>query len=202
MLFFTKTPRLLRWIFPSIICLGPENKIYLSFDDGPQPGVTDKILDVLAAYEIKAHFFCIGQNVASYPELFARILREGHRASNHSYSHHKGWNTSAGAYIADVNKGNTAYTNNYFRPPYGQLSYRQYQMLKKTYRIVLWDVLSGDFHSRVSAAQCLQNVLRHLQPGSIVVYHDKLISAHKVLHNLPLLIDHCRRRNWEFGLLP
>ncbi len=199
MLFFTKTPFFLKKLFPSIIWEGNNNKIFLSFDDGPQEEITEWVLDFLALHNIKAHFFCIGKHVAAHPLIFERIIKEGHIASNHSYSHPNGWKTPSKEYIANVELGAERYNNNYFRPPYGKLTWRQYQTLKTKYKIVLWDILSWDFHSQVTAEASWDNVRKNIRPGSLIVYHDKTICAEKLKHNLPLLVAYCKSKGWEFG---
>lgn len=185
-----KTPRIAQYIFNDVIWQADPkgNKVYLTFDDGPQKGVTDIALDLLKEHNAKASFFCVGARVEENPELFDRIKKEGHRIGNHSYSHPNGWKTGNTKYLADVEKARTAIDSELFRPPYGKLSLFQYRQLKKKYKIVMWDIIAGDFDDRYSKVDCYNNISRHIRPGSIIVLHDNIRFKDKMIYCLERLL--------------
>lgn len=164
-----------------------ENNIYLTFDDGPAPGVTEFVLDTLKAYGARATFFCLGKNVKANPELYARILDEGHATGNHTHNHLNGWMTSAPEYLDDVHKAEAYIRSPLFRPPYGRIRLAQADLVCKKYKVVMWDVLSYDYSSGVSPGQCQKNVTDNARPGSIVVFHDSM----KAYRNLKVALPGC-----------
>ena len=116
----------LTWHIPST-----EKVIYLTFDDGPTPEITPWVLDLLKDYDAKATFFCIGRNVSEYPEIYNKILSEGHSVGNHTYDHVKGWKVSSKIYLENTLKASHIISSKLFRPPYGKISPIQIQSLKK-----------------------------------------------------------------------
>lgn len=160
------------------------NAVYITFDDGPTPGVTEFVLETLAVYDFKATFFCIGECVARHPDLFQRIQDEGHSIGNHTYNHLNGWNTQDNIYIKNVDKASKVISSKLFRPPYGRVSLKASEKLRNLgYKIIMWDVLSGDFDSKRDGLSCLNNTKKHTQPGSIIVFHDS-IKAEERLKNM------------------
>ena len=147
-----KTPLLIQKFFKAALWRrnSPEKALYLTFDDGPQLGVTDWVLDQLADYNAKATFFCVGENVVKNPDLYKRILEEGHSVGNHSFNHLDGWKTNFEAYIENVEKAADCIDTKYFRAPYGKLTWKQYRYLVKRYTVVFWDVMPGDFDKQLS----------------------------------------------------
>ena len=149
--------------------------LFLSFDDGPHPDITNQVLDILNRYDAKATFFCIGKNVAANPETYRRILNEGHAVGNHSHHHLNGWKTETAIYMADIRKAADWIDSALFRPPYGRIQPFQAYLLRKAkdpFRIIMWDVLSGDFDESKSAEDCFQNIKKHARKGSVIVFHD------------------------------
>jgi peptidoglycan/xylan/chitin deacetylase (PgdA/CDA1 family) len=142
--------------------------IYLTFDDGPIPEVTPWVLDLLAKYNIKVTFFCVGENIVKNPDIFNRIISDGHSVGNHTYSHIKGWETKDDLYFDDIDKCNELIKSSLFRPPYGEASLSQIKVLRNNYKIVMWDVLTGDFSNHLSPEKCLENTIKHTKNGSIV----------------------------------
>lgn len=179
------------------------NKIYLSFDDGPHPQATGYVLDLLKAYDAKATFFCIGKNVAAHAELYQRILKEGHRVGNHSFSHANGWRTSDGDYMNDISAAVQLIDSDLFRPPYGRIRFSQLRKIRQELHMkpVMWSVLSGDFDPGISNEKCADNVLRYMRPGSVVVFHDSQKAYNKLKYALPLVLEAIRERGWVTEVL-
>ena len=177
MFYFVKTPGWFQklygqctWSIPS-----DEKIIYLSFDDGPHPSITPFVLDELKKYNARASFFCIGKNVAAYPDVYKRIIEEGHAAGNHSFNHLNGWKTDNDVYLNDIAEAKKYIDSNLYRPPYGRIRKFQIRQLSSTrfnLKTIMWTVLSGDFDEQISPAQCLKNVMTKTGPGSIIVFHD------------------------------
>ena len=205
------------WSFPK-----GDTAIYLTFDDGPIPEVTPWVLMQLKQHNAKATFFCIGENVEKHAEIYTQILKEGHTIGNHTYNHLNGWKTSTQAYIENVEKFNSSYSNHtsiirqsppvtnhqspiteLFRPPYGKMTSKQARIvLEKGYKIVMWSVLSKDYDTKVSKEKCLRNVLNNLQPGSIVVFHDSLKAEGSLKFVLPKVLEHIKMNNWQCVSIP
>jgi peptidoglycan/xylan/chitin deacetylase (PgdA/CDA1 family) len=197
-----RTPFYIKLLFPGLLCTLPKTDkavLYLSFDDGPNSGVTPWVLDTLKKYNAKATFFCIGKKVETNPEIYSQILAQGHSVGNHSYSHPNGWKTGFKKYIEDVGRCAKSVNSRLFRPPYGRIGLRQMSALqKKNYQIVLWDVLSGDFDPKLSKEQCLKNVLQNSKNGSIIVFHDSEKAFEKLSFVLPLILEHFLNLGFEF----
>jgi peptidoglycan/xylan/chitin deacetylase (PgdA/CDA1 family) len=176
--YIVTTPWWLRLTF-SKHCLWdipPKGKeLYLTFDDGPHPTITPRVLDLLNEYKAKATFFCIGKNVEAYPDIYRRIIDEGHRVGNHTYSHLNSKRTDESAWLEDVRKAVVWIDSDLFRPPYGRISRFQEKALREAkpgYRTIMWSVLSGDFDKNLSAEECTKIVCKHSKPGSIIIFHD------------------------------
>lgn len=182
MFYFAKTPGLLKSFYPSCIWnFSKDNPvIYLTFDDGPHHLATPFVLDTLKEFNAKATFFCIGKNVAAHPDIYKRILNEGHTTGNHTYNHLNGWKTPDEEYISNIKEARKYIDSKLFRPPYGKITKFQIRLLTATenvkqpavFRIIMWDVLSGDFDFSSSVEKCVKNVTSNAQAGSIVVFHD------------------------------
>jgi peptidoglycan/xylan/chitin deacetylase (PgdA/CDA1 family) len=198
-MYFVKTPWWLRSVYPSLTWKmpGKENEVFLTFDDGPHETITPFVLDTLQHYNAKATFFCIGKNVEKNPEIFSRILNEGHSTGNHTYNHLNGWKTDDKIYLQDVIKAREVIESKLFRPPYGRIGRFQIQQLKKLFTIIMWDVLSGDFDVSLSRQQCLQQVVKHTKPGSVVVLHDSEKALPRLEYVLPKALQHFNERGWK-----
>jgi len=170
----SRSPVLLRKLFPGVVWNLPGNRkeILLTFDDGPVPVATEWILDGLRDYRLKALFFCLGERVEQYPELFCRIIEEGHRVGNHTYNHPDGWETPINKYLENVERGNSLIPGNLFRPPYGRLTPQQYVRLRKTWRIIMWSWLVYDFNNQASDREIWGKLKLYLSEGGIFVFHD------------------------------
>jgi peptidoglycan/xylan/chitin deacetylase (PgdA/CDA1 family) len=174
-----------------------DDSVFLTFDDGPTPGVTEQVLDILKAYEASATFFCIGRNAERNPELCSRIRAEGHAVGNHTYSHLNGMKTKNKDYYSDIQLARSFTPSELFRPPYGMISPSQIRHLKKQYAIIMWDIMSYDYDPGVSKEKCLANVVSAVRPGSIVVFHDSVKASEKVLYALPGVLEGVRERGWK-----
>ncbi len=202
-MYLAKTPAFIQRLFPDYTWRIPtqERVLYLTFDDGPIPEVTPWVLDMLRAYNAHASFFCVGENVQRYPDIFERMMQEGHAVGNHTHQHLNGWKTEPKVYLENVQQCATFVPGNLFRPPYGRLRPAQASALKKRYRIILWDVLSGDFDPSIQPEKCFQNIIRHSRPGSIVVLHDSLKSEQNLHYALPSLLKFYTEKGWKFCAL-
>jgi peptidoglycan-N-acetylglucosamine deacetylase len=178
-----------------------EKNIYLTFDDGPVSGLTEWVLDELSKVNVKATFFCVGQNILRHPQIFARIKGEGHCAANHTMYHVGGRRQSVAAYLKDADDCRALVSNNIFRPPYGQLKRSQYKaLIARGYKIILWDVISYDYE-KISEKQCAANALRNTRNGSIVLFHDNIKAENNLRYVLPLFLDHFTSRGFNFKTL-
>ncbi|MFD2554702.1 polysaccharide deacetylase family protein [Sphingobacterium tabacisoli] len=202
-MYFVNAPFFLRWMYPSVTWNRSrlDKKIYLTFDDGPIPEITPWILDVLKEYQVKATFFCVGANIVKHPDIFQRLLREGHRIGNHTYNHLKGWDTPDDSYMENVRLCQTHTQTNLFRPPYARAKKSQINILKKDFELIYWDVLSGDFDLNLSPEKCYNNVLKHTKNGSIIVFHDNLKAIPRVKYTLPKVIEHFLKKGFTFDIL-
>jgi len=202
-MYLAKTPDFLKPLAAGMVWDIQSNKqeLFLTFDDGPDPEVTPQVLDILNTFNAKACFFCVGKNVKDYPELFNRIVAEGHSLGNHTFEHEKGWDTDLNEYLRSVLKCNELVQSKLFRPPYGRISRAQATALKPKYHLIMWDVLSGDFDTLLQPENCADNVVKHAKPGSIVVFHDSLKCKENVLNALPVVLETFAKQNYTFPAL-
>lgn len=178
-----------------------EKIIYLTFDDGPTPEITEWTLATLKAFNAKATFFCVGSNVAKHPEIFQQIINEGHAVGNHTYHHLSGWNANNEDYLRNIKKCEEIVTSNLFRPPYGRIKKSQYELIKNDYKVIMWDVLSGDFDPKTSPEKCLSNVVNNTTEGAIIVFHDSLKAADNIKHTLPKVLEYFTEKGYRFDKL-
>ncbi len=197
-----KTPKFVPWLFPKRIWAFSRNNpsVYLTFDDGPIPEITPWVLDVLKQHGAKATFFCIGDNVRKYPEIFNRIKEGGHTVGNHTFNHLRGTTTELKVYLENVSAFDkeAGQQTVLFRPPYGRITQKQAKALQqKGYQLVMWDVLAYDWDAKVSEETCLQNVLNNIQAGSIVVFHDSLKASKNMKFALPRVLEFIKSKGWK-----
>lgn len=202
-MYLTRTPELIQRLFPSFLCRvsGAEKEVYLTFDDGPIPEVTPWVLDQLAQYDARATFFCVGDNVRKHPDVFRHIQIGGHQVGNHTFNHLDGWATKNEAYLSNVYRCEPYLESTLFRPPYGRMCPGQVSEIQKRYHIVMWDVLSGDFDTKLSGESCLKNVLENVRPGSIVVFHDSIKAWSRLSYALPRVLEYYSQRGFVFRSL-
>jgi peptidoglycan/xylan/chitin deacetylase (PgdA/CDA1 family) len=178
-----------------------EKVIYLTFDDGPIPELTPKIVELLNSYQIKATFFCVGENIRKNPKEFELIIQNKHDVGNHTYNHLNGWKTDNKTYYKNFLKSEATYKSTLFRPPYGKI--RPYLLAKiaKTHAVILWSVLTYDFSPKVNGEECLQIAIKNLHNGAIVVFHDNIKAADTMLYALPRFIEYAISQGFSFRLL-
>ena len=178
-----------------------EKIIYLTFDDGPTSEITEWTLATLKTFNAKATFFCVGSNVAKHPEIFQQIISEGHAVGNHTYHHLSGWNSNNEDYLRNIKKCEEVVTSNLFRPPYGRIKKSQYELIKDDYKVIMWDVLSGDFDPKTSPKKCLSNVINNTTEGAIIVFHDSMKATDNLKHTLPKVLAHFTEQGYRFDKL-
>lgn len=202
-MYLAKAPILLQWLYPTLTWhrSRSEKCLFLTFDDGPIPDVTPDIVKILEDYQIKATFFCVGENIKKHPHLFEQLMDHGHRIGNHTYNHLNGWKTNNNTYLTNVARCQHLTQTNLFRPPYGRASRAQYASLRQQYEIIMWDVLSGDFDVNLSPQDCLTNVIKHTRNGSIIVFHDNMKAIPRVTYALPRAIEHWLANGYTFDVL-
>ena len=200
MTYLYKTPRLLKWYYPDLTWnFTTEDKcIYLTFDDGPTKEYTHWILKQLDTYNVKATFFCVGNNVENCRDEFNAIIEKGHAVGNHTYNHLNGRNNSLLSYLRDIRKCDAIFKSNLFRPPHGRLSKKQSTALTKDYKVIMWDVLSGDFDSNLSGEECYKAVVNNVENGSIIVFHDSKKAAPRLKIALPKVLEELTARGFKF----
>jgi peptidoglycan/xylan/chitin deacetylase (PgdA/CDA1 family) len=201
-----KVPKIIKKIFHNQVWEIPntEKKIYLTFDDGPTPQITEWVLNLLEKENIKATFFCIGNNIEKHPEIFKKIISSGHSLGNHTFNHLQGWKTPEEEYIKNVDLCKMEMDNSsteksiLFRPPYGKIRPNQSKSLrKKGYKIIMWDVLSKDYDSNTSPEECLKHV-KKTKTGSIIVFHDSLKAWKNLEYTLPKAIAFLKSEGFLF----
>jgi peptidoglycan/xylan/chitin deacetylase (PgdA/CDA1 family) len=202
---WVKTHWLIKSLYSNYIWDIPNQKqqVYLTFDDGPTPEITEWVLAQLKAYDVKASFFCIGDNIRKYPEIFQKTIAEGHAIGNHTFNHLNGWKTATGEYIENTLRGKSIIEEQLaetalFRPPYGKIKAAQAKILQQLgYKIIMWDVISVDYDATVSKEDCLDNVLRNIKPGSIVVFHDSVKAFKNLEYVLPKTLGYLKEKGYR-----
>lgn len=184
-----------------------QNRIYLTFDDGPVPGVTDFVLDELGKRDQKATFFMVGDNVRKHPELAEKIGKSPHGVGNHTYHHLDGFRTPNKQYYKDVMDCSSVLQETVgrdvqlFRPPYGRITVSQQRMLEGDFQLVMWDVLSGDYDPDISPKKCLSKTKKYSRKGSIVLFHDQLKTDQMIRKILPQYLDFIQNQGFETAVL-
>ncbi len=191
-------PKFVQRLFPDVVWhIEDEDGIYITFDDGPTPGVTEWILATLKRYDAKATFFVLGKNVELYPDLYEKILREGHSVGNHTYSHQKGLGMSVERYLEDVDFASDLVHSNLFRPPYARVKLAQIREVAKRYKVVMWSLLTFDYKHSRSKESCLQSATKDLRAGDIILFHDSAKSFKNMSYALPRLLDYAKERGLQ-----
>jgi peptidoglycan/xylan/chitin deacetylase (PgdA/CDA1 family) len=199
-----RLPKLATRYFPNALWRlpGDEKKVALTFDDGPVPEVTPWVLNLLKEENIKACFFCVGENVERHPEVYQQIIADGHQVGNHTFNHLQGLKTTDDAFFANVEKAATYVDSEFMRPPHGWLRKSQYRELTKNYQVVMWDIVSRDYITNVSPESVVNNVLKFVRPGSIIIFHDSVKAQKNLQPALPVVIRKLKEDGYQFALLP
>lgn len=213
-LYWIKTNALIKKIFSNYVwdVSNTDNKIYLTFDDGPIPEITEWVLGELKNHDAKATFFCIGNNIEKHPEIFEKVINEGHSVGNHTFNHLNGWKNSTEIYLENTKLCEESILNlkskiynqksKLFRPPYGKIKPSQSEKLRKLgYKIIMWDVLSADYDAHISPEKCLENVLKNVTSGSIVVFHDSVKAFPNLEYTLPKALKYWAAKGFVFEKL-
>ena len=199
-------PHLYRLLFPEArwrISIPGQKTVYLTFDDGPIPEVTPWVLDLLDHYDIKATFFCVGDNVRKYPSLYRQLLIRGHLTGNHTFNHVQGWKNSTSFLLKNTNKAAELIDSSLFRPPHGHMRVPQNLALRDAgYKVIMWDVVTRDYSRFMSPAQVLENVKKYTRDGSIIVFHDSLKAEKNLKYALPHAIEWLQQEGYTFELIP
>ena len=204
------TPKFIHTLFPGLLWrhTGEDKQLFLTFDDGPIPELTEYVLEELDRFCAKATFFCVGDNIQKYPTQFKKLISSGHAVGNHTFNHLDGWkNTKAdyventGKCLAEMKKNGYEPKIKLFRPPYGKIRPSQVKALSGSYKIVMWDVLTNDFNCAHSAGFSLRQSLKYTKDGSIIVFHDNLKAEKKLKFMLPMFLDHFRSHDFKFRSL-
>jgi peptidoglycan/xylan/chitin deacetylase (PgdA/CDA1 family) len=176
--------------------------VYLTFDDGPIPEVTPWVLELLEKEDIKATFFCVGENVQKYPEVYKQILDGGHSVGNHTFNHWQGLKNDDQDFFRNIEKAGNYIDSDLFRPPHGWLKNSQYKFLKKKFRIIMWDLISCDYDHRIKPGKVLKNVTDFVRPGSIITFHDSIKAKNNLMKALPLSIKWMKEQGYRFEAIP
>jgi peptidoglycan/xylan/chitin deacetylase (PgdA/CDA1 family) len=201
--YLVKTPNLVKFLLRNWVwSFSSKDKVlYLTFDDGPTPEITNWTLNLLQEYNAKATFFCIGKNIEENPSIYQKIIEQNHSIGNHTNNHLNGFKTKNSTYIKNIefSENNTTTTSKLFRPPYGKITFSQAKKIrKKGFKIIMWDVLSADFDTTIDAEECLKNVVKNTQNGSIIVFHDSLKAQEKLQFVLPKVLDYYTSKGYCF----
>lgn len=206
-MYLVTTPWWLRRLYPTLTWQmpGAEKVLYLTFDDGPHETATPYVLDCLRQFDAKGTFFCIGKNVQQHPAIYRRIIEEGHAVGNHTHNHLNGWKTKDKSYMEDIQQAAGYIDSRLFRPPYGRIGRFQANFLQQIqqppYKVIMWSVLSGDFDLKITPQQCLDNVILHTEPGSIIVFHDSTKAWDRMQFALPRVLAYFAEQGYIFKCL-
>lgn len=194
-----QVPEILKSVIKNVVWrINPAKKvIYLTFDDGPNSRVTPLVLDILDRFEVKATFFCVGENVSRFPDVFDEVKRRGHTVGNHTFNHLKGFEYSTDDYVRNVKKASEFIDSRLFRPPHGQIKPSQIKALKDDYRIIMWDFITYDYDKRIEPEKIIAEVKKRSRNGSIVVFHDSLKAEKNVLQVLPEALRFWKENGYE-----
>lgn len=200
---FVKSSVILKSLFPGLTweIKTSQKELFITFDDGPHPSITPWVLDTLDHYNAKSSFFCVGENVCRYPEIYNEIIKRGHSVGNHTHNHLNGWKVSNSEYYQNIKKAASNIESRLFRPPYGRISFSQIRKLRKEYSIFMWSILTYDFDSHISPERCFRNSVDQTKQGSIIVFHDSEKAKTNMEYALPKFLDYFSKKGYSFKKL-
>lgn len=179
----------------------PGKEIFLTFDDGPIPIITPWVVDELKKYNAKATFFCVGDNVKKHPEIYQLLLDNGHRVGNHTMNHLNGWKNYNKTYFENIAAAEKYITSDLFRPPYGKIKPTQIFRLKKKYKLIMWDLLTGDYDESKTGEVCLNKIKKNVKSGSIIVFHDSIKAEKRLRYALPKCLEFLKTEGYTFSAI-
>lgn len=199
-MFIEQPPELIRLLYPRALWRmdKKEKAVYLTFDDGPIPEITEWVLDLLDKYHIKATFFMVGDNVRKHPAEYRKVVERGHRIGNHTFNHIRGFEYKSQSYLANTDKADEYLHTDLFRPPHGHMGWEQYRTLRSKYRIVMWDLVTRDYSKRLNGPQVFEKVKKYARNGSIITFHDSLKSEQNLKYALPRSIEWLLEQGYQF----
>jgi peptidoglycan-N-acetylglucosamine deacetylase len=205
--YFIKTPGWIKKLYPQCVWdIDPKEKaLYISFDDGPHPTITPFVLDLLKKYNAKATFFCIGENVSRYPEIYNQLIEAGHSIGNHTQHHLSGWKTADEVYVKNVDEAAGLIRSDLFRPPHGRIKKSQIKLLKAKYpaiKIIMWNILTGDWDENLKPTKCFEQIRRKISDGDIIVFHDTNKALARLEYALPKLLEEYSKQGYQFKKIP
>jgi len=199
-----RPPVLVQKLFGNFIWKSSNNKILLTFDDGPTEETTLKILSVLKSHRIKAVFFCVGNNINQYPESARKILEDGHIIANHTMNHRVLPKMNRVEAIDEIKSFNELmkekfnYNVKYFRPPHGRFNLKTSRLLNSlNLKCVMWNLLTYDFENSLKKVQLAIN--NYLSESSIIVFHNSIKSSDIIEASLNHTIDQAGKKGYQFG---
>lgn len=199
-----KPPLVFRWLFPFTTWRIPVNnkRVFITFDDGPIPEVTPRVVDMLRQYGAKATFFCVGENVQKHPDVFRLLADSEMVVGNHTFYHSKAWSVSSKEYHKSIDLCSNLVDSNLFRPPHGQLYPWMIPALRSKFsKIVMWDILTMDYDARLTADDVFQIVVKHVKPGSVIVFHDSLKAWPRLENALPRILKYLRNEGYMMDVI-
>jgi peptidoglycan-N-acetylglucosamine deacetylase len=200
-MFLYSPPYILQKLSPSVLhwkVETPGKEIYLTFDDGPVRGITHEVLKVLDQYHAKATFFCNGKQALENKEIIEEIKHTGHCLGNHTYSHIDGWKSSVKEYLDDVKRCEDVFHSPLFRPPFGRITSEQAKVLGKQYNIVMWSLMTYDFHPKAKVERSLEIMKKKATPGSIILMHDSEKAEGNVISILTGIMEYFSGSGFSF----
>ena len=209
----TTIPRLVAPFFPGIVWRGPAHGadgapcLYLTFDDGPDPASTPALLDTLAAHAAPATFFVLGKQVEQHPGLAEQIVRAGHRIGLHGWTHADAWTTPRQTTLDAFERAaalldSLGVSAQDIRPPYGRFTSALRRWCRETdRRLVLWDLMPGDFVASATPEGVAHRIVAQARPGSIVVLHEGTSVGRVAQAALDQALPLLRADGWRFASL-
>lgn len=179
-----------------------QKTIYLTFDDGPHPSITPRVLEILDEFDAKATFFCVGENAMRFADVLPLIRQKGHTLGNHTYNHLKGFKTDDATYFQNIEKTDKWIKTRLFRPPYGQITPRQINKLSVNRKVIMWSFITYDYDARVLQQQIMKTIKKRSFDGAIVVFHDSEKAEKNMFSVLPQALQYWKNQGYQIKAIP